>query len=69
MNDHDKSLDRRMRECARAQYLPPFIWQALAQYADEVTSLLIQVKELRQANHELVRQTNREVLVEHGFPF
>jgi len=69
MNDHDKSLDRRMRECARAQYLPPFIWQALTQYADEVTSLLIQVEELRQANRELVRQTNRESLVEHGLPF
>jgi hypothetical protein len=69
MNDHDKPLDRRMRECAQAQYKPPLIWQDLIRYADEVTSLLIQVQELRQANYELVRQVNLEGLVDHVFRF
>ena len=63
----NQPLDQRMRDCAQGEYKPPFIWQALAQYADEVTSLLIQVEKLRQANHELARQANLEA--EHVFPF
>ena len=63
----NQPLDHRMRDCAQAEYRPPFIWQALAQYADEVTSLLIQIEELRQANHELVRRANLET--EHVFTF
>jgi hypothetical protein len=64
---NDKPLDQRMLDTEANVFWPEGTHAQIKRWANEVTSLLIQVEELKQANLELVRQANREI--EHELPF
>ena len=64
-----KPLDQRMRDVEDNVFWPGGTKAQILRWADEVTSLLIQVEELQKINQELVERINSAFVVMEKYDF